>query len=92
MSIKSSYYPLGLALRLRDYDLKEIREVYPSESDAQEALKDVLLLWLRKKYNVEKFGRPTWRMLVKVVDKRSIGNNHDLAKKIASNHPAGIIS
>ena len=86
-SIKSAYFSLGLALRLRNDDLKVIRA---RESDAQEALKDVLLLWLRKKYNVDRFGPPTWRMLVKAVDKKSCGNNYELVKEIASHHPAGI--
>ena len=88
--IKSVYYSLGRSLRLEIADLKAIRETYPSESDAEQALEDVLLLWLHQKYNVGRFGSPTWRMLVEAVDKKSGGNNHELAKEIASNHPAGI--
>ena len=90
VTIMSKYYSLGLALRLRDYDLNTVYQAYPNESDNEIALKDVLLLWLHKKYNVERFGQPTWRMLVEAVDKETGGNNHDLAKKVASNHPAGI--
>ena len=82
-SIKSAYYNLGLSLRLEDSDLKRIRENCSSEEDA---LKDVLLLWLRKQYNTKRFGPPTWRMLVEAVDKESGGNDHELAKKIASKH------
>lgn len=88
--IKSLYCPLGQALRLRADDLAAICEAHPHESEAKQALKDVLQLWLRQKYNVEKFGLPTWRMLVEAVDKKYGGNNHDLAKEIASNHPAGM--
>jgi hypothetical protein len=55
-----------------------------------QALKDVLLLWLNQEYKVERFGPPTWRMLVEAVDKKTGGNNHELAKEIASNHPIGI--
>ena len=91
LSMKTVYYPLGQSLRLRTYYLKAIREAYPSESDAEQALEDVLLLWLHQKYNVKKFGPPTWKMLVEAVDKKAGGNNHDLANEIASNHPAGII-
>ena len=90
LSLKLAYYSLGRSLRLQTDDLKAIRKAYPSESDAEQALEDVLLLWLRQKYCVERFGPPTWRMLVEAVDKKSCGNNHDLAKEIASNHPAGI--
>ena len=91
MCIRDSYYSLGRSLRLLTDDLKAIREAYPSESDAEQALEDVLLLWLRQKYNVKKFGPPTWRMLVEAVDKKAGGNNHDLAEEIASNHPAGTL-
>lgn len=90
MPINSMYYQLGRCLRLRVDDLKAIREAYPSGCDNESALTDVLLLWLCQKYNVERFGPPTWKMLVEAVDKNTGGNNHDLAMEIASNHPAGI--
>ena len=89
-SIQSAYFPLGRSLRLRNDDLKAICEMHPSKSDAEQALNDVLLLWLCQKYNVRRFGPPTWKMLVEAVDKKTGGNNHELAKEIASNHPAGI--
>ena len=77
-------------MRLSSCDLKAIREAYPNDSMADQALKDVLLLWLNQKYRVEKFGPPTWRMLVEAVDKKTGGNSHELAKEIASNHPIGM--
>ena len=67
-------------------DLRKIRDNNPSESDG---LEDVLLLWLNRQYDVKKHGPPTWRMLVEAVDKKDGGNNHDLAKEIASNHQIG---
>ena len=88
-SIQALYFPLGQALRLEDTDLREICDKYPNESDAEQALERVLLLWLNKRYNVESFGPPTWRILVQAVDRRRGGNNHQLAKEIASKHPAG---
>ena len=90
LSLKSVYYSLGRYLRLQTADLRAIRDAFPSESDAEQALEDVLLLWLHQKYKVEKFGLPTWRMLVEAVDKTASEKSHDLAKEIASNHPAGI--
>ena len=89
LSVKSAYFSLGRSLRLRDSDLKAIREAQLKQSDDEDALNDILLLWLHQKYNVERFGPPTWRMLVEAVDKKSGGNNHELAKKIASDHPTG---
>ena len=89
--IKSMWFDLGRSLRLRNDDLEAICKKYPNESDrdAKRALNDVLLLWLKKQYNVERFGPSTWRMLVEAVNKESGGNNQELAKQIALNHPAG---
>ena len=89
-SLKCVYFQLGRSLRLRDSDLKAIRQTYSAESEQETALNDVLLLWLQQKYNVERFGPPTWQMLVEAVDKKSCGNYHDLAKEIALKHPAGL--
>ena len=88
LPIKSLYFALGRSLRIPTADLRSIREAYPSESDAEQALRDTLELWLQQKYKAERFCPPTWRMLVEAVDRKSGGNNHELAKKIASNHPA----
>ena len=88
LPIKSVYFALGRSLRLKTGDLKSIQTTYPSESDAEQALSDTLELWLQQKYNVERFGPPTWRTLVEAVDRKAGGNNHELAKEIGSNHPA----
>ena len=88
-SIKLRYYYIGQSLRLHPADLINIRDKYRNESNAEQALEEVLLLWLDKKYNVETFGPPTWRMLVKAIDRKGGGNNHELAKQIASKHPTG---
>ena len=79
---------VGRSLMLKTADLKLVQETYPNESDTEQALSDILELWLQQKYNVERFGPPTWRMLVEAVDRKAGGNNHDLAKEIASDHPA----
>ena len=89
LDIKSVCFDLGRSLRLRNGDLEAIRKKYPNDSDHKQTLNDVLLLWLTKEYNVERFGPPTWRMLVEAVNKKTGGDNHELAKQIALNHPAG---
>jgi len=43
--------------------------------------------WLKRNYNVGKFGEPTWRKLVEVVGSPVGGNNLKLAMKIAKEHP-----
>ena len=85
LSIKSSYYALGRALRLPIGELNAVRKQNPF--DVEQALNDLLLLWLQQKYNVQKYGFPSWRSLVEAVDKESGGNNHALARRIAHNHP-----
>ena len=86
LPIGSKYYNLGRSLNLKITELRKIRDKNPSESDA---LEDVLLLWLNREYDVKNNGPPTWRMLVEAVYKKSGGDNQELAKHIALNHPAG---
>ena len=86
MSLESKYYDIGIGLRLKGDALRDIES--SSSQTPREALRKVISAWLDKKYNVLKFGPPTWRCLVKVVDSKVGGNDHDLAKEIASNHPA----
>ena len=88
LPIESKFYNLGRSLNLEIADLRRIRGEHSIESDA---LEDVLLLWLNREYDVKKYGAPTWRMLVEAVYRKSGGDDHELAKQIASNHPAGII-
>ena len=85
LPIKSAYFALGQYLRLYPKDLDSIKVAYPSESDAEQALSDTLKLWLQQK--CKRHDRPTWRRLVEAVDRKAGGNNHELAKKIASQHP-----
>lgn len=80
---------LGRALRIFPEELLSIKDKYPDESDAEKALNDILLHWLHhQSYNVKRFGPPTWRMLVKAVSHPFGGRNHEVARKIALNHPA----
>ena len=45
--------------------------------------------WLRRKYNVKKFGEPTWQALVKAVAHPAGGANMALARDMARKHKAG---
>lgn len=92
LAIKSKYFSLGQSLRLKTSDLKDIYQNYSSDTGADLALTDVLVLWLQQKYNVRRFGPPTWRMLVEAVHRKAGGNNYELAKQIALKHPAGTTS
>lgn len=86
-SIKCRYYNFGVVLGLPAIELEAIQRVF--EKDITICLTKVLLLWLRQKYNVKSLGPPTWRRLVEAVDSSTGGDNHKLAKEIASRHPRG---
>ena len=88
-SIQSLFYQLGRSLKLKIVNVETVTHVHCSNSDTEKALQAVLLLWLNQKYNVGRFGPPTWQMLVKAVDMETGGNDHKLARRIASRHPAG---
>ena len=47
---------------------------------------EVLTQWLKKTYNVKRFGEPSWKLLVKAVSDQAGGNDRALAEKIAQNH------
>ena len=86
VSIKARYYQLGIALGLPPGELEAIQQAH-SHNVAQ-ALTQVLLIWLRQRYNFEKFGRPIWQKLREAVDSPSGGENPALAEKIAEKHLA----
>ena len=85
-TLDSKYYQIGMGLRLKPKDLQSIEERF--HQDPSRALSKVVETWLQQQYNVQKCGQPTWQMLVKAVNSPAGGNDHTLAKKIASKHPA----
>ena len=54
--------------------------------DGKRCLRMVLKKWLQKSYNFEKYGRPTWRMLVEAVGNSSGGDDGALAEAMARKH------
>lgn len=87
--IKSLYFELGMSLGLKFKTLKAIDEKYRPTCNSKMALNEVLISWLNKEYNSEKFGPPTWKLLVENVDRvaQHHGSNDKLAMEIAQNHP-----
>ena len=74
-----------LALRLLPSDRSKIEAAQLSNPD--KCLEAVIVKWLQKCYNYQKFGSPTWKMLVKAVGDPAGGNNIALAETIAKKHP-----
>lgn len=77
--LHAEYYKVGVELGIKAVDLEGIK--LDSSLNSEEKLRKVVLLWLREKYTVQKFGKPTWRRLVETVNKV----NPALAKKIIRN-------
>ena len=86
ITAKARFYAIGRALGL---PLGELDSIRSSSQDHELQLNDVLCVWLRQKHNVERFGTPTWQKLVETIDNPAGGNDHKLAKIIASHHPVG---
>ena len=82
--IKHAYYQLGIELGLSPGKLESIRAMYHQRIN--QAIIDVLLLWLRQDYDLQRHGHPTWRRLVEAVDSPNGGNNPALAINIANRH------
>ena len=85
VSIQSHYYQFGIELGLPPREMDAVQKAF--RQDIPQAFTEVLKIFLKHRYNVEKYGPPTWRKLVEAVDSPAGGNNHALAKKIAEHHP-----
>ena len=83
ISLAGKWQNMCLSLRLRPSDEIMIAKMYTGPIDC---LRAVLTKWLRKGYNYQKHGPPTWRMLVKAVADPAGGDNVALAEVIARNH------
>ena len=80
----SSWKAIGIGLRIGFGRLKTIQEDNAGNSSA--CLSEMLTCWLLRNYNVERFGEPTWRAVVKVVADPAAGDNYALALNIAGKH------
>lgn len=75
---------IGTGLGITRGKLDEIETAHPG--DPSECLAETLTTWLRKGYNVKRFGEPTWEKLVQVVSNPAAGSNPALALTVARNH------
>ena len=82
-SISYAYFELGRELGLPPYKLECIKR---ANRPFEEAIDDMLLLWLKQCHNIREHGLPTWRRLVEAVDSPNGGNNPALAIDIANRH------
>lgn len=85
-STSANWKSIGIALRLNPNILDCIQA--GNNSDPTACLTSVVIEWLKRNYNVKKFGEPTWQRLVEVVGHPAGGANKALARDIAGRHKA----
>ena len=84
MPVVNSWKAIGRGLRIDSGHLEMIQK--DNLGNSKECLSEMLTCWLKRNYNVERFGEPTWRGVVKVVARPAAGDNHALALTIAKQH------
>ena len=85
VSLAGSWSDVCLVLGLLPSDQSAIEAAY--SGNPHKCLRAVVVKWLQKSYNYQKFGSPTWRMLVEAVGDPAGGDNVALAETIAKKHP-----
>ena len=83
MNVAHNWRGVGKALRLHPDLLKRIEEDSP---DSMRRLEEALTEWLKKSYDTDRFGPPSWKLLVSAVAHPAGGNDRALAEQIAKNH------
>ena len=79
----SHWKDVGLALRLHPDTLNDIEA---DCRDVKSCLRETLATWLKQAYDTDRFGLPSWKLLVSAVSHPGGGNNPALAQQIAENH------
>ena len=88
--VSAKWKSIGVALRLKPDVLDGIDMRYNSDPIA--CLTSTVTEWLKKNYNVKRFGEPTWQMLVEAVGDPAGGANMALARDMTRSHKAGSMS
>lgn len=73
-----------MVLGLRQDILESIKHLH--QNDNQMLMTAMATEWLKRNYNVERFGKPSWKKLVEAVEAKSGGHNTALAQDIARRH------
>lgn len=81
--VQAQCYNIGTALHLKQDTLETIKQ---KSADHAEALTKIVNEWLRRNYNFERFGEPTWKALSEAVGDPIGGANTALALKIKESH------
>ena len=79
LPVAARWRDIGLALGISDSKLETIEA---NKSDVRDRLTDMLRLWLKRAYNVEKYGEPSWQSLREAVRSPAGGDSPALADDI----------
>ena len=88
--IATNWKSVGAVLQLKFDVLKDVDT--RCSGNLRACLSGMVKEWLKRNYNVEKYGEPTWKQLVEVVVHPAGGANPELARDIARRHKAGGMS
>ena len=81
--IADKWYRFGKALYLTPEKLNLLKT---AQRDPKDCLSDSLLEFLKKNYDWEKYGVPSWRLIVIALAHKSGGDDTALALRVAKNH------
>ena len=84
--VAANWRNIGIALRLKPDILENINARY--SGDPRACLSFMVMEWLRRNYDTQQFGEPTWRKLVEAVAHPAGGADKAVARKIAERHKA----
>ena len=84
--VAANWRSIGIALRLKLDVLESIETRF--KGDPNVCLLHMVTEWLKRNFDVKKFGEPTWQKLVKAVGHPAGGANTALAQEIAGRHKA----
>ena len=84
LHLTPKWMAVGLMLGIRFTDLETISATY--HESPNQCLMKALALWLKRAYNTERNGLPTWKKMVEVTAEPGAGYNPALAETLARNH------
>ena len=85
MDVAHRWQQFGRALRIRQAKLDEIKTELCSAP--RECLSKTVQEFLKKNYDWQKHGEPSWRLVVIAVGHKAGGADTDLALQLANDHP-----
>ena len=81
--LSAKWEVLATKLRIQQHTVEAIKKNNPGDVDV--CLNIMLGQWLKLKYDYQKYGRPSWRIVAKSVQRMDPG----LFEEIARDHPTG---